>query len=112
MSYDKLSLENWIELLNSKNEEIAAYKKCFQRNSKIESLGYMAHNDIVSRQAKQLKIARKALNRIKYNGKNPSDIAGNAIEKMNEFIEYHIDISDEKQYSEKLKFFEAENKNG
>lgn len=106
MSYDKLSLEAWIELLNSKDEEIATYKKCFERNSKIEGLGRIANNDIVSRQAKQLKIARRALNRIKYNGKNPSDVAGKAIEEMNEFIEYHIDISDEKQYSEKLKFFE------
>jgi hypothetical protein len=106
MSYDKLSLENWIELVNSKDEEIAAYKKCFEKNVRIERLGQIAADDIISRQAKQLKIARKALNRIKYNGKNPSDIAGNTIEKMNEFIEYHIDMSDEKQYSEKLKFFE------
>lgn len=108
MSYDGLSLENWIELINKKDEELAAYKKCAERNGKIERLGYIAHNDIVSRQAKQLKIARKALNRIKYNGKNPSDIAGNAIEEMNKFIEYGIFVpSDEKQYSEKLKFFEA-----
>lgn len=107
MSYDKLSLESWIELVNEKDEEIVAYKECFERNVKIERLGYIANNDIISRQAKQLKVARKALNRIKYNGKNPSDIAGKAIENMNEFIEYHIDMSDEKQYSEKLKFFEA-----
>jgi TRAP-type uncharacterized transport system substrate-binding protein len=106
MSYDKLSLENWIELVNKKDEEIKSIESAASFNQRALAM-YQHFSEMTE---KQLSLAEKALTQIGdgCGRKTPSDVAKTALEKMEMISENYTRIYKEKKEEER--WLPAENR--
>jgi len=98
MSYDKLSLESWIELINKKDEEIKSIERAASFNQRALHM-YQHFSEMAE---KQLSLAEKALTQISdgCGRKTPSDVAKTALEKMEMISENYRGIYKEKKEEE------------
>lgn len=107
MSYDKLSLENWIELVNKKDEEIKSIESAASFNQRALAM----YQHFSEQREKQLSVAEKALTQIGRDGcgrKTPRDVAETALEKMEMISENYTRIYKEKKEEER--WLPAENR--